>query len=367
MLNAFYLHKYSQCTFSGFWKENKEKKREREKDKAVSAGSDACWLFAVCLSWREFRKRRTILTVKPAGWLRDSSLHPGCCCRWDTFSITASSALSVSCITEFLPASGCFARSSDACVWYEAQARRRRLRPSPSVCLVDVMDRQLECGREGLWHGVGGVSSIRCSCSCNRCVLLQGGQSCRVGSIVCCNGDVAGAIQAASGWQTLDVMGHGIDGGDGTTLAGGRQRERERKRESIVGCDGSSWNTGESATFQKNGRMRKCSLNSPGTVEGWRRQGGQWQQRWCWSAHVASSEGWSGAPPRAPCPPPSAWLQAERWRQGTGRPEPAEPLQEGGGRQRGESSEKRRRTHATTEGRLWKDWWSLKQWTMKRK
>lgn len=50
MLNVFYLHKYSQCTFSVFWKENKEKKRKREKDKVVSAGSDACWLFAVCLS-----------------------------------------------------------------------------------------------------------------------------------------------------------------------------------------------------------------------------------------------------------------------------------------------------------------------------
>lgn len=175
-------------------------------------------------------RRRAILTVKPAEWLLGSSLHPGCCCRYDTFSITASSALSVFCITEFLPASGRFARSSDACVWYEVQARCR-LRPSPSVCLVDVVDRQLECGREGLWHGVSGVSSIRCSCSRNRCVLLQGSQSCRVGSIVC-NGDVAGAIQAASGWQTLDVMGHGIDGGDGTTLAGGQsKREREKERE----------------------------------------------------------------------------------------------------------------------------------------
>lgn len=92
------------------------------------------------------------------------------------------------------------------------------------------MDRQLEGGRrEGLWHGVGRVSTI--SCSCNHCVLLQGGQSCGVGSIVC-NGDVARSIQAASCWNTLDIVGHGIDGGDWTALE--KKRGRERERESIV-------------------------------------------------------------------------------------------------------------------------------------
>lgn len=87
---------------------------------------------------------------------------------------------------------------------------------SGSVCLVDIVDGQLEgCGREGLRHGVASVTSV-CR-GRHRRILLQSGQSCRVGGVVC-DGDVSSSVQAACCWDTLDVVGHGIDGSDWTTL-----------------------------------------------------------------------------------------------------------------------------------------------------
>ena len=96
--------------------------------------------------------------------------------------------------------------------------------PTESVCLVDVMDGQLEgrC-REGLWHSIAGVSSI--CCSCHGCVLLQSSKSCRVGSSVVCDGDVSSSIQATGCWDALYVVGHGIDRSDWTTLGNVGERE----------------------------------------------------------------------------------------------------------------------------------------------
>lgn len=84
------------------------------------------------------------------------------------------------------------------------------------ICLVDVVDGQLEgCGGKGLWNSIACVSSI--CCSRHSCILLQSGQSRCVGSVVC-DGDVSTSIQATSCWDTLYVVGHGIDRSDRTAL-----------------------------------------------------------------------------------------------------------------------------------------------------
>lgn len=95
-----------------------------------------------------------------------------------------------------------------------------------SVCLVDVMDGQLEgCGWEGLWHRVAGVTSVRRSR--HGCIFLQSGQSCCVGSVVC-DGDVPRSIQATGCWDALYIMGHGIDWSDWTALH--REKESELRK-----------------------------------------------------------------------------------------------------------------------------------------
>lgn len=87
---------------------------------------------------------------------------------------------------------------------------------SPSVCLVDVVDGQLEgCGGESLWHGIASIPPI--CCGRHRCVLLQSSQSRCVGSVVC-DGDVSSAVQATSCWNTLYVVCHSIDRSDWTAL-----------------------------------------------------------------------------------------------------------------------------------------------------
>lgn len=94
--------------------------------------------------------------------------------------------------------------------------------PAQSICLIDIMDRQLEgCCREGLRHGVACVATIRRSRHCR--VLLQSRQSRCVGGIV--YGDIASSIQAPGCRDTLHVMGHGIDRCDWTTLGLDEQKE----------------------------------------------------------------------------------------------------------------------------------------------
>lgn len=78
------------------------------------------------------------------------------------------------------------------------------------------MDGQWE-GRsgEGLGHGVASITSI-CR-GCHGGIFLQGSQSGCVCSIVS-DRDVPSSIQAGSGWDALDVVGHGVDGSDWTAL-----------------------------------------------------------------------------------------------------------------------------------------------------
>lgn len=103
-----------------------------------------------------------------------------------------------------------------------------RLEASESVRLVDVVERQLEGGgREGLWHSIAGVASVRRG---HGCVLLQSGQSGCVGSVVC-DGDVPSPVKAAGCWEALDVVGHGVDGSDWTTLGHDEEKERGFRKE----------------------------------------------------------------------------------------------------------------------------------------
>lgn len=91
--------------------------------------------------------------------------------------------------------------------------------------LVDVVDGQLKGrGREGLRHGVAGVASV-CRGRNGR-VLLQGSQGSCVGRIVC-EWDISGAVQAAGCLDARDIMGHGIDGSDRTTLGDKRGKSIE--------------------------------------------------------------------------------------------------------------------------------------------
>lgn len=90
-----------------------------------------------------------------------------------------------------------------------------RLEASESVCLVDVVQRQLEgSGREGLRHSIAGVTSVRRG---HGGVFLQRRQSGCVGSVVC-DGDVPSSVKAAGCWEALNAVGHGVDGSDRTTL-----------------------------------------------------------------------------------------------------------------------------------------------------
>ena len=93
------------------------------------------------------------------------------------------------------------------------------------------MDGQLEGrGGEGLRHGVAGVASV--GGGRHRRVFLQGGQGRGVGGVVC-DGDVPGSVQAARCGDALHVVGHGVDGSDGTALGNDGGKTKQNRWRSV--------------------------------------------------------------------------------------------------------------------------------------
>lgn len=193
-----------------------------------------------------FSRKQWCWIIKPVmwpPWVQDT-LRPGVGQMWDVRSSLFHCFLNIFFKTDSFTAFGCsqvqmmFLYDGTDCTLLGCCSGRsvtgrvtlssfRMVWPSQSICLVDIVDGQLEgCGREGLWHRVACVSPI--CCSRHRCILLQSGQSCCVGSVVC-DGDISSSIQATTCWDTLYAVGHGIDRSDWTALENARKRQGEVK------------------------------------------------------------------------------------------------------------------------------------------